>query len=100
MIAIPLPLIIEGHYKQISLLEPLEHLLAVCLLDDRVTERGTELFEDRCIQQKLLHLLRLSSQDLLGQIVQDVVLISANLLQQGKRISSLGQGKTQELQAH
>src|SRR5258708_14550402 len=46
MIAIPLPLTIQGHDKEIGLLKPLQHLLAVRLLNDGITERATQLLQD------------------------------------------------------
>src|SRR6266705_1074575 len=45
-------------------------------------------------------MLRLSSECFLCQIVQNVALISARLLEQRDRISVLWEGKTKQLQAH
>src|SRR3954464_8656127 len=58
------------------------------------------MLQDARLEQKRLDLLRLLSQDLLGQIVQDVALISTDLLQQTQRITTIWQGKTEQLQTH
>ncbi len=57
------------------------------------------MLEDGCTKQKHLHVLGLSLQNLLGQIVQDVALIPTDLLQEGSRIGLLWQGKAKQLQA-
>src|SRR5258708_10150400 len=100
MIAVPLPLAIQRYHKYVGLLQPFQHLLATTPLPDSVTQRRREASEDAGAEQKGLHVLRLSSQDLLGQVVQDVALISADLLKQSERINSLWQGKTKQLQTH
>src|SRR4051794_13324776 len=100
MIAIPLSLAVKRDEKDIGLLEPAQGLLAVSLLHDGITQRDREALQNGCGKQKGLHFLRLTSQYLLSQIVQDVALIPTGLLQQAERISLLGQGKTQQLHSH
>src|SRR5690348_3383941 len=70
------------------------------LFHDRITERGRDLFKNRCRKQKGLHLLWLSLQNFLSQIIENVVLISADLLQQSERISTLWQRKMEQLETH
>src|SRR5258708_3942326 len=80
--------------------QPFQHPLAFLLLHDRVTQRSGEPLEDTCREQKGLYVLWLPSEHLLGQIVQDVALMHADLLQHGERISVLWERKTKQLQAY
>ncbi len=100
MIAIPLPLAIQRDDKQISSLKVLKHELTVLLLHDSITEGRVESFQDGGREQKRLDLSWLLLQNHLGQVVQDVALLSADLLEQEERIGLLGQGKREHLQAH
>src|SRR5207302_10709752 len=80
MIAIPLTLAIERHHKQIGMLKPVQHLLAVSLLGESITERSSEALEDTGGEQKGLHLLWLLPKHHLGQIVQDITPVPTGLL--------------------
>ena len=65
MIAVPLTLTIQGYDKEIGLLESFKYPLAVNLLYNSITERGSEPFEDTRREQKGLYLLRLLLEHLL-----------------------------------
>src|SRR6266550_9149613 len=82
------------------MLEPLQHLLAISLLHESIAQRGIKPLEERCGEQKGLHLLWLPLKHHLGQIVQDVALIPTGLLEQGGWIGLLRQGKAKQLQTH
>src|SRR5260370_15466035 len=78
----------------------MEHLLATSLLHSCITERGGEMLKNAGVEEKHLYFLRLPSQHLLGQIIQNIALISTHLLQQAERVSILCQGKPQKSQAN
>src|SRR5260370_39500694 len=65
-----------------------------------MTEWCDKLLEDAGAQQKPLHLLRLLSKHHLSQIVQDIALAPAALVQQGERVGPLWERKAEQLQTY
>src|SRR5262249_6865856 len=69
-IAVPAPLFIEGHHKQVGPLERFQHGLASLMLSYGIAERPAEALQDTGVQEKLLHHLGLSCKHLVGEVVQ------------------------------
>ena len=77
MIAIPAPLLVQGHKEQVGCLECFEYLLALRSLGDRIAQRAGQPVEDGRLQQKCLDLLGLPDEDFFGQVVEHVALAAA-----------------------
>ena len=82
------------------MLQVFQHVLTCTLFHDSITQRGVEAFENAGGKQKCLHILWLASEYFLSQKVQDVALISTDLLKQGGRVSMPSSGKREQLQPH
>jgi hypothetical protein len=50
VIAVPVLFVIQGHHKQVRLLQMLKHGLAAVLSSHRIAEQGAELIQDGCLQ--------------------------------------------------
>src|ERR1700730_5327897 len=70
MIAVPCPLFVSDRKKEVLLIQPCEHIIAIALLCNSITQAGIHTLKDRGHQKKLLDALRKLSQDLFSQIMQ------------------------------
>src|SRR5215469_14726429 len=77
VVAVPAPLIVQGDYKQVRLLERFQHDLAPLLLCHRIAERSAEALQDAGVQQKLLHRRRLPCEHFFGEVVQHKAMTAA-----------------------
>ena len=75
VVAVPLPLVVQGHEEEVGPLQGPEHVVAVITAGDGVTQRPGEPVEDRCVQQELAHGLALVRQHLLDEVVEDVPVV-------------------------
>ena len=70
VVAVPAPLVVEGGHKQVRPLERFQHRLALLLPCHHIAERPAETFQDRGVQQKLLHRGVLPCEYLFGEVVE------------------------------
>ena len=99
VIAVPLPLTVQGHDEEIGALEVFQGLLPRIPLHEGITERAAEPVENGGPQEEGLDALGLMTQDLLGQVVQHKAVAA------GKRTDETGDillplhGQRSQLQA-
>ncbi len=70
MIAIPAPLVVQRHEKQIGALQGFQNLLAIVFTGQRITQRTGQLIQNGRFLQKRLHMRRLLMQHLFQQVIQ------------------------------
>jgi hypothetical protein len=99
MEAIPLPPLIEGDEEQVGTLRVAEHLLTVVAPCHGVTQRACESVEERSVQQEELDGRGLASENLFGEIVDDMAVTARELTQELLHVRSSPQGKCRQLQA-
>jgi hypothetical protein len=71
MIAIPIPLVIQGDEGKVDLLQALQGRLAFVLAGNGVAKRATETVQDRGLQQEIPGAFRSLLQNFIGEIVQN-----------------------------
>jgi len=98
MEAVPAALLVQGNQERVGALQLLEQILAVGPAGDRVTERTAEPLQDRGLQQEPPHPVRLTVEDLLAEIVQDVPMGPGERVQERIRIRPFAQRQGGQLQ--
>src|SRR5579859_855897 len=99
VIAVPLPLIVQGEQKEIGLFQPLEHHLPLRLACHRLTERPTEMLQNGSLEQEALHVRRLARQYLLGQVVNDETVRTCERLHKMRYVLTALQRERSQLEA-
>lgn len=76
MVTIPAALAIQRHDKQVGALQRLQHLLAVASLEQGIAQGRAEPLQYRGVQQEALDGGLQAAEHFLGQIVQDIALLT------------------------
>ncbi len=90
MIAIPFPMVIERDDKQVGAFEMVESI--ACggrIARQRGARRSGHALEDGCFQQEGAHLLTLTLEHFLYQVVRDVTVIPAERFEKALGVTSL-----------
>src|SRR5437879_3264378 len=85
VVAIPVPLSVEGDDEEVVLLNVLQQALAVILVADGVAELCGEAGKHGGMQQKRLDLLRLLSQHFIHEKIRDVAIAATQAVDEGMR---------------
>src|SRR3712207_9154452 len=72
MVTVPTPFIIQRNSKQVGSLQPLEHLLTIRTVRNRVAQRTAQAVEDGGLLQESSYVFGLAPENLFGQVVQNV----------------------------
>jgi hypothetical protein len=99
MEAKPAALLVQGDQEQVGALQFLQHVLAVGPAGDRVTERTSEPFQDRGLEQERPYPVGLALQDLLAQVVQDVAMGARERSKERIGVGAFAQRQGGQLQA-
>ena len=99
MVAVPLPLVVEGHQEQVGPLQVVKQALAPALFPYGVTEWRAQPIQDAGLQQEILDDYPLTIQHLFQQVVHHIVMTAAERRDEGSRIITTLQGECGELQS-
>ena len=81
MQGIPLFLVAEGIEEKLLLPCLLQKLSGVWLAGDLLAQGRMELFQDRALQQKVVHRLRLLGQHLFGEVLGEEAVVPVQVFQ-------------------
>ena len=98
VVAIPLPLVVQGDEEEVRPLQGHEHVAPVVAAGHGITQRPGEPVEDRRAQQKLAHGLRLVLQHLLDEVVDDVPVVPGEAGDEAAGVVAPLDGQSGELQ--
>ena len=84
VVAVPLPLVVEGDDEQVPALEDLQRLAAVVAAGERVAQRAGHLLEHRGVEEEPANVAGLAVEHLLDQVVQDEAVAA------GERVDKAG----------
>src|SRR5262249_3178953 len=88
VVAVPLPLVVEGDDEQVLALEDLEPLAAVVAAGERVAQRTSQLREHGGVEEEPANVLGLAAEPLLDQGVQDEAVAA------GERVDEAGHARS------
>ena len=91
VVAVPLAPVVEGHQEQIRCLDLAQDLRRAVGLGHRIAKRSVEPVEKRCDQQELAQLVGLPTQHLCREVVDQVSVVSGEVLDELLLVSAPSQ---------
>src|SRR6266699_7020155 len=99
VVAVPMPLLVQGDHKQVGPLERFQHGLTSLLFPHCIAEWSAEAFEETGVQEKLLHRGGLPREHLCGEVVEHIAMAPSESNKKPGDISPALQRKRSQLQA-
>src|SRR6266516_2937244 len=93
VVAVPMPLLVQGDHKQVGPLERFQHGLTSLLFSHCIAEWSAEAFQETGVQEKLLHRGGLPREHLCGEVVEHIAMAAAEGRQKRRDISPALQRK-------
>ena len=86
VVAKPSTTVIQRHQEQIPSLQSRQMRFATFLVRHRIAQWAAQTVQDRGLQQEVMDTFRLTLQDLLGQVVDDVPVIACEALDEAGHV--------------
>ncbi len=98
VVAVPLPPVVERHQEQVGALQGHKRGPTPVPAGDGVAQRSGEPLQDRRLEQEAADVVGLASQNLLGEIVDDVAVVAGETRDERARIVAPLYGQGRQLQ--
>ncbi len=97
VVAVPLPLVVQGDQEHVGVEQPFQQGMAVCAPGDRVAQITAQPVQDRRLQQEMLDLFRLPVEHFFGEVAQNEPVAAAQGGDETGWVGPVSDGQTGKL---